>query len=449
MFGWVLNLAYGAALVVTGPVWLARMIRHGKYRRGWRQRLGRAPRSYGLQPVIWIHGVSVGEVNAAGKLVDELHSQMPDFRVVVSATTDTGLAAAARRFGPDHAVFRYPVDFTFAVGAALKRVRPTLVILMEGDVWPNFVAGCRRRDIPVVVVNGRLGPRKGYPRYRRFRRVAGKLFGDLSAIGVQHETYAEMFRSLGVADEKIHVTGMMKYDSAEIADAVAGQDALAAALGLDDAAPLLVAGGTGSGEEAVVLDAFDGLGAEGRFAAVRLAIVPRKPERFEEVARLIASRGGSLVRRSERPDGSAGTTPPGGVILGDTMGDLRKFYALADAVFVGRSLVPEGGSDMIEAAALAKPVALGPHTFNFPQADTMAEAQAVRRVADAAELARAWEDWLTDPDRAAAEGRKARDFVRAQQGATRRNVEMICGLLGRRPAVRPGAIAMDLVREQA
>ena len=444
MLGWLLNLGYAGALLLTSPVWLVRMIRHGKYRSDWSERLGRVPQRYGLQPLIWIHGVSVGEVNAARRLVAELHGQLPDYRLVVSSTTDTGLSAAARNFAPDHVVFRWPMDFSFAARAALKRLRPSLVILMEGDVWPNFLSQCNRRDVPVVVVNARLGPHKGFPRWKLVRPLAGRLFNSLTAIGVQHEAYADLFRALGVRNEKLHVTGMMKYDTAEIVDRVDGQEALAAAVGIAPDERLLVAGGTGDGEEGLILQAFFDLGGQAYDARLRLAVVPRKPERFEAVARLIAAAGAKVVRRSQRPDGQ--TTPPSdAVILGDTMGELRKFYALAYGVFVGRSLVPMGGSDMIEAAALAKPVAFGPHTFNFPQAESMVRAGCARRVADAAELTGIFHEWLADPDAAAEMGRRAQEYVRSQTGATKRNVELICRILGRVPALAAGGIATDAI----
>ena len=445
MAGWLLNLAYVVALLLTSPVWLARMLRHGKYRRDWAQRLGRIPPRHGLQPVVWIHGVSVGEVRAAGELVAEIHSQLPDFRVVISSTTDTGMVTADKLFAPAHTVFRYPVDLTFAVSTALNRLRPSLVVLIEGDVWPNLLAGCRKRGIPVVVVNGRIGPRKGYPRYRRARWFAARLFNGLTAIGVQDPLYADLFGRLGVKPEKLTVTGMMKYDTAEIADRVDGQDQLAAAMGIDPAAPLLVAGGTGAGEEPIVLDAFERMGRDRRTGGVRLAIVPRKPERFEQVAKLITERGYTVIRRSEHPDGTTAEVDADTVILGDTMGDLRKFYALADGILVGRSLVPEGGSDMIEAAALGKPVAFGPHTFNFPQADAIVEAGAACRVADAEELAAVWSGWLGDSAGAARLATAAREFVRSRQGATRRNVEMICRVLGRVAALAPGGVATDAI----
>jgi len=444
MTGILLDAVYSIALLATGPIWLYRMIRHGRYRSGWRERLGAAPVRYGLQPIIWIHGVSLGEINAARTLVDELHGQLPDYRLVLSSTTDTGMAAARRLFGHDHLVFHWPLDFTFAVRRALDRLRPDLVVLMEGDVWPNFLAACNARKVPAVVVNARLGADKGYPRYKKLGPLAGKLFNRLSAIGVQDEIYAERFRSLGVMDDKLHVTGMMKFDTAQVADSIEGAEALAAAMGIDARQKLIVAGGTGAGEEKIILDLWDQL--KRRHPGVRLAIVPRKPERFDEVAKLIAGCGLALVRRSRRPDGTTEQVHRDSIVLGDTMGELRKFYCLASCVFVGRSLVPMGGSDMIEAAALGRPTAFGPHTFNFPQAEQLAR-HGCARVTDPQALLDRLDAWLADPAGAARAGRQAQQYVRDQKGATRRNVEMICGILGRLPAAAPGAIATDIIRE--
>jgi 3-deoxy-D-manno-octulosonic-acid transferase len=371
--------------------------------------------------------------------VNEIHNQLPDYRVVISTTTATGMAAAQKHFEPDHRVFRWPLDFTWAVARAIKRVRPDLVVLMEGEIWPNFLRSCNRRNIPVCVVNARISQDKGYPRYRKLGPLAGWLFNKLTRIGCQTELYAELYQSLGVREDKLRVTGMMKFDSAEVADSVPGQEELADDLALPSDAPLLVAGGTGNDEEPMVLDVYRRLRKD--HPQLRLAIVPRKPERFDEVGRLIEAEGFALVRRSAGPQQQ---TADDAVILGDTMGELRKFYALADVVFVGRSLVPMGGSDMIEAAALARPTAYGPHTFNFPQARQLGT-HGCRQVRSAAQLTRVLDDWLSDSQAAALAGRQAQDYVRSQQGATVRNVEMICEMLGRSPAAAPGDIATEAV----
>jgi 3-deoxy-D-manno-octulosonic-acid transferase len=355
------------------------------------------------------------------------------------------MTAARRLFAPSHTVFRWPMDFTWSVARALERVRPGLVVLMEGEIWPNFLAACNRRNIPAVVVNGRMSPNKGYPRYKRLGRLAETLFNRLAAIGVQDEVYAEKFIELGTDRRKVHLTGMMKFDTVGVADRLPGQEALRKALGLGETHKLWVAGGTGPGEEEILLDAFTKLRPE--HPALQLAIVPRKPERFEDVARRITAAGFACYRRSEHPDDQGGVLPDQAVILGDTMGELRMFYALADVVFVGRSLVPMGGSDMIEAASLGKCTCFGPHTFNFPQADGLAR-HGCRRVADAAELIEQVRKWLADPDEARQAGRDAQQYVRTQQGATRRNVELLCRVIGREPALAPGGVATDQIETE-
>jgi 3-deoxy-D-manno-octulosonic-acid transferase len=437
----LVDIMYLLALVGTSPVWVYRMLRHGRYRSGPAERLlGSVPVRYGRQPIIWIHGVSLGEVNAARMLVAELHRQLPDYQVVISSTTDTGMTAARKLFTPDHWVFQWPIDFSWAVGRALNRLRPSLVVLMEGEAWPNFLSACKRRKIPAAIVNGRLGATKGYPRYKKMGPLARSLFGKLTAVGAQTEEYAEMFRSLGVPAEGACVTGMLKYDTAELDRPEADKATLASALGLYSDSRLVVAGGTGDGEEAQLLTHWPAIRAAHPNA--RLAIVPRKPERFDEVARLIAKAGFTVLRRSDATPEM--THNADAIILGDTMGELKTFYALAEVVFVGRSLASMGGSDMIEAAALGKPTAFGPHTYNFPQADDLV-AHGCVRVADVSELASVLSGWLADPTSASVAGKNAQEYVISQQGATKRNVDMLCGFLGRAPAIAEGTISTDAI----
>ena len=440
----ILDILYFLGLLLYSPVIILKSIFHGRYRKGHLHRLGLSPRSHGLQPAIWIHGVSVGEINATRPLVREIHSQLPDYRVVISTTTDTGMETALRIYGRRYTIFRWPLDFSWSTSLALSRVKPDLVVLMEGEVWPNFLANCNRRNIPVMVANGRISPDKGYPRYKMLGSIATRMFNRLSAIGVQDEIYAEKFISLGMDEKKIHLTGMLKFESIDISDTVEGQDEMATALGLQEHRQLLVAGGTGNDEEGMILDAWDKLKQER--PDLRLAIVPRKPERFEEVARLISSRGYELVRRSSRPDGTDADTESQGVILGDTMGELTRFYALASVVFTGRSLVPMGGSDMIEPAALGKPVCFGPHTFNFPQAEGLL-AHGCRRVENVDQLVDCVHTWLQDSGDGARAGRQAQQFVRNQKGAAKRNVVLMCHLLGKCPPLADGTIATDMIEE--
>ncbi|HNX27225.1 MAG TPA: 3-deoxy-D-manno-octulosonic acid transferase [Phycisphaerae bacterium] len=438
----ILDIIYFFALLAAGPFLLFRMFRYGRYRHNWLQRFGRTPERHGLQPVIWLHGVSLGEINASRTLVAELQSQLPDYRVVISSTTDTGMAAAEKAYSPFLTVFQWPLDFTWAVRRAIRRTQPALVILMEGEIWPNFLAECNRRKIPAVVVNGRMSPNKGYPRYKKLGLLAAALFNRLTAIGVQDEIYGHKFIELGGEPSKVHLTGMLKYDTIQVADSVPGQEIIASQLALDTrAGKLLVAGGTGPGEEQILLEA---LGKKITGGELTLLIVPRKPERFDEVARLITKAGFPCIRRSGHNTHATQlqNLPQRAVILGDTMGELRKFYGLSDMIFVGRSLVHMGGSDMIEAAALGKPVCFGPHTFNFPQADDLVRHGCVR-VANGDALRQCVAGWLADGAATAKAAAETQRYIRSQQGATKRNVELVCHVLHRVPAVLAGDIATD------
>jgi 3-deoxy-D-manno-octulosonic-acid transferase len=357
---------------------------------------------------------------------------LPDHDVVISTTTDTGYARGCRLYGEDR-VFRYPLDFSRAVDRVLNRVRPSLIVLVELEVWYNLVRRAAARGIPVAVVNGRLTERS-QRRFRRIRRIAGVMFRDLAWVGAQDETIAGRFRDLGVHPDRIEVTGSVKWDTTTLADSVEGADRLAAALGIRSDMPLWVCGSTGPNEETICLEAYARLLDTG--VSCSLAVVPRKPERFDEVADLIRSRGFHCVRRSERPDDTSGPverSPANGrrtVILGDTMGELRKLYSLASVVFVGRSLVPMGGSDPMEVAALARPIIVGPHTANFaaPVAAFNA-AGAIRVVTGMDQLAAAIRELIVDPHAAREQGRQARQVVRDNQGATETTVERLLELV--------------------
>ncbi len=421
------NLLYIPAALLYLPILLYRMVVLGKSRRGWAERLGAAPRRAGDRPCVWIHGVSLGEINATRTLVNALRETNID--VCVSSTTDTGSDAAARLY-PDLLRFRFPIDFSFCVKRTLRRVRPSMIVLMELELWPNFLEVCAREGVPVAVANGRITEEKSMRRYRLplVSTVAQRMVGQLAWIAAQDKTYAERFKRLGVDSARVHTVGSIKYDTAQVTDAINGADALGEALGIDRHAPLIVAGSTGPGEEEILLDAFGAL--RKRIDGLQLAIVPRKPERFADVARLIEARGFRCVRRSQHGDGAksalSDTANRPVVILGDTMGELRKFYSLASVVFVGRSLVSMGGSDLMEVAALAKPMIYGSHVWNFEDIDgQLMEAVAARKVRESAELPAAIEELLTNDEASAAMGQRARDVVTHNQGATAAIVELI------------------------
>ncbi len=425
----VIDLLYLFAGLLFSPVVLYRRVRHGRYRQGWGQRFGNLARSDRAKPCIWLHAVSVGEVNAAKTLVSELEKRFDDYEIVISTTTDTGFARATALFGEQRTVFYFPFDFSWVMRKVFERIDPALCLLMELEVWPNFVRTAHRRSVPVVVVNGRISDRS-FRTYRRFRWLVRGFFGKIDLVLAQTQEYAERFRTLGCPAERVVVTSSLKYDTAQIADRVEGDEALARELRLGGQA-LWVAGGTGNEEEKIILDVYQWLKEDLALADLRLAIVPRKPERFEEVAELIQRREFSLVRYSEiKACRRAGDWSDDAVILGDTMGDLRRFYSLAAVVFVGRSLVPMGGSDMMEAAALGKCTIFGPHAFNFRQTveALLAETGAIE-VTDADELYVVLTKCLTDPKYTEAIAQRGRQVIKDNQGATARTVEQITRLL--------------------
>jgi 3-deoxy-D-manno-octulosonic-acid transferase len=360
-----------------------------------------------------------------------LQKARPDLHIFISTTTQTGYARGEQLYPMAAGVtlVRFPLDFTGAIIRLLNAIRPSLVVLMELELWPNFLKQCEMRKIPVALINGRMTP-PAFRRYKLSKWVTGKMVRRLAAVCVQDESYAEMFRTLGAPVNRLFVTGTMKFDTAEIQDRVDGDEVLAKEMGLvRGTGPIWVCGSTGPGEELIVLAAFGSLLK--RFPTLRLVIVPRKPERFDEVARLIETAGFALLRRSAS---EASTLTKRPVILGDTMGELRKFYSLADVVFVGRTLLDLGprqhGSDMIEPAALAKPVVIGPWTHNFAEAmRKLRAADAVREVSDESTLAETIGRWLDNPQSAIGIGRRAQGIVRENQGATARHAEILLGML--------------------
>jgi 3-deoxy-D-manno-octulosonic-acid transferase len=455
---WVADIAYLLAGLIYLPVALYHAMIVGKNRRGWRQRFGGLPVRDPRRPCIWIHAVSLGEINATPRLAAALRERMPGTDIVFSTTTDTGYARGVELYGADR-VFRFPLDFSMVVARVLRRVRPTMIVLVELEVWYNLVRLATRRGIPVAVVNGRLTERSAR-RLRRLGSAARSMFGDLAWVGAQDETIAARFRSLGVAADRIEVTSSLKWDSAAVTERVDGADEIAAAFRLDGSRPVWVCGSTGPGEETIILNAYrDVLSQCNRVAhdvhgrsinepgAPRLVIVPRKPERFNEVGRLIEAAGFACVRRSLRPDDLAGgPCTDSAVILGDTMGELRKFYSLADVVFVGRSLVSMGGSDPMEVAALGKPIVVGPHMENFESpVSVLRDAGAIRMVQSADTLASVIGELLGDATTRKRMGAAARAVVLEHQGATQRTVDQLVRLMaGAGPSAHGHSAAIPL-----
>lgn len=425
----LLDLLYGLAVCVGWPYLLYRRLKRGPGSLALRERLGNVPSRPVSAHCVWLHGVSLGEINATRTLVEEIHRRRPETIVVISSTTHTGIERA-RKLYPKRTVFRFPLDFSFIIRRVLRRIRPSVIVLMELEAWPNLIEVADANGIPVVIANGRVTEDKSMKRFERplIRSLARRMFGKLRWVGVQDGAYAERFVRLGAAPERVEVTGSVKYDAADVSDHIEGQEELAREMTIDPARPLWVCGSTGPGEETQILDAYARLVAD--LPELQLAIIPRKPERFDEVARLIAERGWACLRRSGKPPlVPPKVAEPRAVFLGDTMGELRKFYALATVVFVGRSLVPLGGSDVMEVAGLARPVLVGPHTDNFREAvAVLLAAGGARLVQNADELAETVNLLVRDERRRQRMGRAARDTILARRGASAKTVARILEL---------------------
>ncbi|HVT81508.1 MAG TPA: glycosyltransferase N-terminal domain-containing protein, partial [Phycisphaerae bacterium] len=421
----LLDLAYAAAVPVAIPLLLRKSWKTGKYRTGIADRLGMGdeplPPPLPRTKTLLLHCVSVGELNSVQTLIKRLLVADENVRIVLTTGTDTGTDRARKLFPPSEQqrVFplRFPFDFSFAVERLLDRTRPDASALVELETWPNFLEIAHDRGIPIAILNGRISDRS-FPRYRLIRPLMAGMLKKVSWIGAQTETIAHRFAALGADD--VQVIPTLKYDNAAIADRVAGQEALARAMGLTAGMRLIVAGSTGPGEENSVLDMYTQL--RSRFSDLRLAIVPRHPEVVPQVVRAIQRRDLLPVMRTERPD-SLGSVPPlqsREVFVLDTMGELRKLYALACAVFVGRSLIKKGGggSDMIEVAALGKASCFGPYTANFAEVvEMLVEGGGAKTVQGDAELTQTVAQWLADPKQAAEMGKRAQELIRKQQDA--------------------------------
>lgn len=420
--GYILDLCYLLALIAISPKIIYRIVWHKRYRSGWSERLGKVGRLRPDDKCIWIHAVSVGEVNSARTLVAGLKEKIPSYEIIISATTDTGYARAKSLYGNEYSVFYFPFDISFIIQRAFNRLNPSICLLMELELWPNLAATAEKRKVPVVVINGRISDRS-FPRYRKIRPLIRKTFGSVALFLAQTNEYAQRFIALGGQAEKTRVTGTLKYDTAQITDKIAGAEELKAALALGDER-LWIAGGTGPDEEKIILDVYSRL--REKFDDLRLVIVPRKPERFEDVAQLITRSGFEIIRYSKIVNKNSSA-----VILGDTMGDLRKFYSLATLVFVGRSLVPMGGSDMMESTAMGKCTIFGPHTFNFKQTvSALLENKGAIEVKDSDELFTVMQKCLSNADFAEAIAASGQNVIKNNQGATEKSVEAIAALLG-------------------
>lgn len=426
---WLLNIAYLLLLLAVSPLLIWRAITRGKYRTGWAERLwGALPERPGKGELIWFHAVSVGEVLQLEPLLSRCRQLRPDLEILVSTTTRTGHELARQRY-TDCQVCWFPLDFSWAVKRALRHVRPSLVILVELELWPNFILAVHRANIPLALVNGRVS-QHSFAGYRRIGWLIRRLLRCFDRLIAQDDTCARRLAALGAPTERLHVSGSIKYDRIETRRDNPRTIALARQLGIKRGDPVFIAGSTQSPEEQLAVEAWQS--ARQRHPRLRLIVVPRHPERFDEVATLLRQQGLPLRRRSEISDGSRHQGDDLPIVLLDTIGELSDCWGLADVAFVGGSLTKRGGQNMIEPAAYGAAILLGPHTDNFQEiVDALLQRGAARVVADGDALTDRL-NWLLDTSAAAsALGDAARDFVLSRQGASDRTLEVLEELLPR------------------
>ena len=420
-----MRLIYSIAWWVALPLVLLRLLLRGRKEPGYRRHVAERFGFYGdlahdgNSPILWVHAVSVGETRAAQPLVAALLDAYPAHRILLTHMTPTGRATGSELFGKrDRVIQSYlPYDTGWMVGRFLRHFRPQLCVLMETEVWPNVMAQCAQRGIPVALVNARLSQRS-LNRALRFPALFGEAAAAMSCVAAQTESDAQRIRQLGAPN--VHVTGSIKFDVVPPAAMLERGAILRSRFG---SRPVLMCANTRDGEEALILDALPSLNVPDAL----LVIVPRHPQRFDEIARMIAARGLSLARRSSTGDESIGDVS---VFLGDSMGEMFAYYAASDVAFVGGSLLPLGGHNLIEACAVGKPVLIGPHTFNFADAaENAIAAGAALRVEDAAELMRQATLLLQDEGARSRMGEQARHFSQQHGGATARTMALLALLL--------------------
>lgn len=410
-------------LLVSLPYWLYQVLRHGKYRRGFAERMGKVPARLGLPmngPVIWIHAVSLGEVLAIVGLVGQLRRTFPKHRVLISTTTDTGQEQARKRFGEEN-VFYFPMDFASAIRPYLQALRPELVILAETEFWPNFLRLVHATGVPIAVVNARVSDRS-WPRYLRFRWALRRMLAQVQLFLAQTQEDANRLQSIGADPHRIQATGNLKFD-VNLPAPSAIVESLRRSLSTEGAGPILVCGSTVEDEEPVLLKAFENIRVGHPHAVMILA--PRHPERFEAVAKLIERMEITWYRRSNW----SGEPLAGGVLLVDTIGELAALYSLADVAFVGGSLVPRGGHNIIEPAQHGVAVVTGNHTENFRDIVSLFQSRDAVRIVGVSELPLTLMHLLDHDAERMALGRRAKETILSQMGATSRTVQALKVLL--------------------
>jgi 3-deoxy-D-manno-octulosonic-acid transferase len=410
-------------LLVSLPYWLLQMLRHGKYHEGLGERLGGLPRRFDKvsdSPTIWVHAVSVGEVLAVSGVIDELRRHFPQHRVVISTTTSTGQRLARKRFG-EESVFYFPLDFAFAIRPYLRVLRPELVVIAETEFWPNFLRLAHASGARIAVVNARISDRS-WPGYRRFGLLLSGVLRRIDLFLAQTEEDARRLREIGAPAQRVQVKGNLKFDVAPLSPPPIIAS-LRTAFQQVEAGPILVCGSTVEDEEPLLLRAFENVLAS--YPRAMMILAPRRPERFGQVSELLKHLGIRFWRRSLW----SGDPLSGGVFLIDTIGELASLYSLGDVAFVGGSLVPRGGHNIIEPAQYGVPIIVGNHTENFRDIVRLFQSRDAVRVVGPAEFPLVLMELLSNDEERRALGRRAAETLQSQTGATHRTLAALEKLL--------------------
>lgn len=422
------NILFTIGFVLSSPYYFMRLWRRGNWTKGFGQRFGaydaRLKQAITNRQVLWLHAVSVGEVNICTNLIRALEPRLPNVKIVVSTTTTTGMGELQKKLPTHISKIYYPIDRKPYITRALATIRPKAIVLVEAEIWPNFLWRARDLGIPLFLINARLSERS-FRGYRRGSFIFRKLFASFAGVGTQSETDATRLRELGFRPEAIHVVGSLKYDAAKLDEKrVLDVPAMLRQIGVPEGAQLLVCGSTHPGEEALLAEQF--LELRKQFPKLFLVLVPRHFERGKEVGRELQELGVKFIFRSEITANTQFALGEIGCLLVNTTGELKYFYEHATVIFVGKSLKGQGGQNPIEPGALGKPMVFGPNMQNFQDvAKSFVAQNGAVQVKDAAELEKALSQLLADEWRREELGRNARKVVRENLGAIDRTVDMI------------------------
>ena len=430
----IFDSIYLTASVLGAPYILFKMLTSERHRSGLYQRFGIVSERTTKKPGIWIHGASVGEIITAKSIVDKIDREFPEWETFISTTTNTGYSVAKQNFS-GKPIFYFPVDLSWITRKVLRRIRPSCIILIELEIWPNFLVSVYEENIPLIIVNGRIS-NKSFKAYRIISRISGVFYNSLTnkmnTYCARTELDAQRFRDLGISSEQVFVTGTMKYDNIPTCINENSKNELADLFRIKDNDLVLIGGSTHEGEEEILLRIFERLSKT--YPNLRLIIAPRHIERTRDVSRLIEKKGFVPVLKTAVDSSNYGwQNSKKEIILIDTVGDLEKIYALSDYVFVGKSLVPSGGQNMMEPAGLGKPVVFGPHVFNFKEeVDMLLRNDAAKMVETEDELCEAIEFFIKNPEAAKEMGLRAQGVVNEKRGATEKNMDIIREILKRK-----------------